>query len=104
LKNLTIHASCIEQDKKGITQFSIAEGHTDSINILNSHSLLDVYKFIDLKQPSNVILITSNMYGKEIVGLLERFLSMRYKPIIFDITIENSNSQTRTMVIKFQCI
>lgn len=102
MKDLTIYASSIEQGTTGFTQFSISEAQTNTINILNSLSLPDIYKIVQTKQPSNVILITSNMHGKEIVGLLEYFLSNRYKPIIFDIIIRNSNMRTKIMVIKFQ--
>lgn len=104
LKNLTIYASGIGQNVTRITQFSISEGLVDSINILNLLSLVDIFKIIDTEKPSNVILCTLNMHGKEIVGLLEYFLSKRYKHRIFDITIRNSNSRTRTMIIKFQSV
>lgn len=104
MKNLTIYTYLNEQDRKGITHFIIAEDATSPINKFNLLTQSDVYKIIDSKKPSNVILVTSNMHGKEVVGLLGYFMSKRYKPVIFDLTIKNSNSRTSTMVIKFQYI
>lgn len=102
MKNLTIFADDLRPDPKQISQYCIYNEADSSILSLSKHSFSEIFQIIDETQPSNIILCTANMHGKEIVSFLEHLLLKKYKPSISDIVLRNPYNPIRIIIIKFQ--
>ena len=101
-KKPSIFATEVVNVSESIKEFWIySENYHGGFGV-NMLDLDGIYGFIELNEPQTVTIIGANIHGREIVAFLEYFLSRKYKPLIYELSLKRSPKFNRVLVIKLQ--
>ena len=101
-KKPSIFATEVVKVSESIKEFWIySENYPGGFGV-NMLDLDGIYGFIELNEPQTVTIIGTNIHGREIVAFLEYFLSRKYKPLIYELSLKRSPKFDRVLVIKLQ--
>lgn len=101
-KKKSIFATEAVKVSESIKEFLIySENYHGGFGV-NMLDLDGIYGFIELNEPQTVTIIGANIHGREIVAFLEYFLSRKYKPLIYELSLKRSPKFNRVLVIKLQ--
>lgn len=81
-------------------EFNVFLPCSKNLDYLGPYSFDDLMEFIDENKPESVLLYTANMHGKSIIFVLERLMSRKYTPFIYDYMIHKFG-RPRIIIIKF---
>lgn len=101
-KKTSIFATEAVKVSEKVKEFLIyARGYQDGFGV-NMLEFEGIYHFIEANQPQKITIISASMHGKEIVAFLEYFLSRKYKPLIYELSLKRTPKHNRVIVIKLQ--
>ena len=101
-KKTSIFATEAVKGSENVKEFLIyAKGYQGGFSA-NMLEIDGIYHYIESNQPQTITIIGDGMHGREIVTFLEYFLSRKYKPLIYELSLKRTPKYNRVIVIKLQ--
>lgn len=102
VKKTSIFATEAVKVSENVKEFLIyAKAYQGGLGV-NMLDIDGIYHFIESNQPQTITIIGDGMHGREIVTFLEYFLSRKYKPLIYELSLKRTPKYNSVMVIKLQ--
>lgn len=101
-EKISIFSTEVRQISETINEFLIYPKDYKGGSNINMFDLQGIFDYTKNLQPQRITIIGTNIHARDVVAFLEYFLSRKYKPFVYELSIKRTIKKNRYIIIKLQ--